>query len=131
LDHIPPPPGEGNQRSWWRGTIGDTPTLNRTQHLPCPSTILRVVPLPETSSGRIIRDSLSSKILPQLVWGRWQREALTEGYIRLNHTQRLPCPSTMLRMVPLLLRNAFGSPVPGRIWCKSLTSETRQNVPPL
>ena len=24
------------------------------------------------------------------------------------------CPSPMLRMVPLLLRNAFGSPVPGR-----------------
>ena len=24
------------------------------------------------------------------------------------------CPSNMLRMVPLLLRNAYGSPVPGR-----------------
>ncbi len=24
------------------------------------------------------------------------------------------CPSPMLRMVPLLLRNAYGSPVPGR-----------------
>ncbi len=26
------------------------------------------------------------------------------------------CPSPMLRMVPLLLRNAYGSPVPGRIY---------------
>jgi hypothetical protein len=112
---IPPPPGEGDQRSWWRGTIGDTPTLNHTQHLPCPSTILRMVPLPETSSGRIIRDRLSSKILPQLVWGRWQREALTEGHIRLNLTLLRPCPSPILRMVPLLLRNAFGSPVSVRI----------------
>jgi hypothetical protein len=74
-----------------------------------------MVPLPETSSGRIIRDRLSSKILPQLVWGRWQREALTEGHIRLNLTLLRPCPSPILRMVPLLLRNAFGSPVSVRI----------------
>ena len=38
------------------------------------------------------------------VWTGHDREMATTG----------GCPSPMLRMVPLLLRNAYGSPVPGR-----------------
>ena len=43
---IPPPTGEGDQRSWWRGTHRWTRRSMSSAARLCPSTMLRMVPLP-------------------------------------------------------------------------------------
>src|SRR3546814_6243656 len=42
----PPRNGEGDHRRWWRGTGGAALRIKDRKHLACPSTILRMVPLP-------------------------------------------------------------------------------------
>ena len=59
--------------------------------------------------------SVARQILPQRGRGTSEAGGGAHSCIRtLTHNRT--CPSTILRMVPLLLRNAFGSPVPGRNW---------------
>ena len=48
----PPRNGEGDQRSWWRGTLVSAHLLTVAPCRLCPSTILRMVPLPVP--GRIL-----------------------------------------------------------------------------
>src|SRR3546814_5324822 len=47
----PPRNGEGDHRRWWRGTGGAALRIKDRKHLACPSTMLRMVPLPQR--GRI------------------------------------------------------------------------------
>src|SRR3546814_4483937 len=47
----PPRNGEGDHRRWWRGTGGAALRIKDRKDLACPSTMLRMVPLPPT--GRI------------------------------------------------------------------------------
>jgi flagellar biosynthetic protein FliP len=49
---IPPRYEEGNQRSWWRGTLESAHPINVAPNRTCPSTILRMIPLPRR--GRIL-----------------------------------------------------------------------------
>src|SRR3546814_7742003 len=42
----PPRNGEGDHRRWWRGTGGAALRIKDRKHLACPSTMLRIVPLP-------------------------------------------------------------------------------------
>src|SRR3546814_4833137 len=42
----PPRNGEGDHRRWWRGTGGVALRIKDRKHLTCPSTMLRMVPLP-------------------------------------------------------------------------------------
>src|SRR3546814_9609850 len=43
----PPRNGEGGHRRWWRGTGGAALRIKDRKHLACPSTMLRMVPLPQ------------------------------------------------------------------------------------
>ena len=52
----PPRNGEGDQRSWWRGTLGRALPLILAPCRTCPSTPLRAVPLPVP--GRIVLATL-------------------------------------------------------------------------
>src|SRR3546814_2243127 len=47
----PPRNGEGDHRRWWGGTGGAALRIKDRKHLACPSTMLRMVPLPQR--GRI------------------------------------------------------------------------------
>src|SRR3546814_3431884 len=42
----PPRNGKGDQRRWWRGTGWVELRIKDRKHLTCPSTMLRMVPLP-------------------------------------------------------------------------------------
>src|SRR3546814_6625265 len=42
----PPRNGEGDHRRWWRGTGGAALRIKDRKHLACPSTMIRMVPLP-------------------------------------------------------------------------------------
>ena len=71
LTAVPPRTGEVAARSADGGVATSASKPEQTD----PSTTLRAVPLPQTSWGR----NDSTKFLPELASGRWQRTALTEG----------------------------------------------------